>query len=88
MKTETLIQDLAILTATAGSAGIIAHYIRIPLLLGYLLSGILLGPHCSFFPSIQDTGTIKELSELGVVLLMFYIGLEFDLRKLSKAMGP
>jgi CPA2 family monovalent cation:H+ antiporter-2 len=88
METETLIQDLAILTATAGTAGIVAHYMRIPLLLGYLLSGILLGPHCSFFPSIQDTGTIKELSELGVVLLMFYIGLEFDLRKLSKAMGP
>ncbi|MDR0444994.1 MAG: cation:proton antiporter, partial [Puniceicoccales bacterium] len=88
MEEGTLIQDLATLIATAGTAGIIAHYIRIPLLLSYILSGILLGPHCPFFPSIQDTGTIKELSELGVVLLMFYIGLEFDLRKLSKAIGP
>jgi CPA2 family monovalent cation:H+ antiporter-2 len=88
MEEITLIQDLAILTATAGTAGIVAHYLRIPLLLSYILSGMLIGPHCPFFPSIRDTGTIKELSELGVVLLMFYIGLEFNLEKLSRAIGP
>tara|TARA_B100001248_G_scaffold262589_1_gene259753 strand:- start:52965 stop:55271 length:2307 start_codon:yes stop_codon:yes gene_type:complete len=88
MEQITLISDLAKVTICAGTVAILFYYIRLPLMLGYLISGLVVGPHLFSWGSVLNQEIIKDLSELGVIFLMFYIGLEFDLKKLQKMFGP
>jgi len=83
-----ILHDLAIVIICAGIVTFIFRLLKLPLLLGYLISGLLVGPN--FLPQspIHDLEAIRSLSELGVIFLMFYIGLEFDLAKLKRIMGP
>ena len=83
-----LIRDFAILIGTAGVAGFIFHFLRLPLLLGYILSGLIIGPHLFFSQYIQNYEILQQFGDLGVIFLMFYIGLEFDLDKLRRTLGP
>lgn len=76
------IQDLAVIMSIAGITTILCHRLRQPVVLGYILAGVLIGPHTPPQPLITDEHTIKTLSELGVVFLLFSLGLEFSLRKL------
>lgn len=76
------IQDLAILMLVAGVVTIVFHRLKQPVVLGYIAAGFLIGPHTPPFGLIHDEDTIKTLAELGVVFLMFCLGLEFSLRKL------
>lgn len=82
-----IINDLAIVTVTAAVVTIVFRALNISVLLGYLIAGLIVGPHTST-PWVKNIHTINELSELGVAFLMFYIGLEFDLNKLQRIMGP
>ncbi|GAB3041180.1 cation:proton antiporter [Oleiagrimonas citrea] len=75
------IRDLAIVMLVAGAATLIFHRLRQPALLGYILVGVLIGPHTPG-PLVADPRTINDISNLGVVLLMFTLGLEFSVRKL------
>jgi CPA2 family monovalent cation:H+ antiporter-2 len=84
----SLLQDLAIVLFACGVFAIIFHYLRLPLLLGYIIAGFLVGPNFKLVPTVGDVGTIHHLSELGVIFLMFFIGLEFDLLKLKKLFIP
>ena len=77
------IQDLAVIMLIAGIVSIVFHHFRQPVVLGYILAGVIIGPHTPPFELIQDDRTIKIVSELGVVFLMFSLGLEFNLKKLS-----
>ncbi len=77
------IQDLAVIMLIAGVVTIVFHYFRQPVVLGYILAGVIIGPHTPPFELIQDDRTIKIVAELGVVFLMFSLGLEFNLKKLS-----
>ena len=79
-----LLQDLAVVMIVAGVVTIIFHRLKQPVVLGYILAGVIIGPHTPPFPLIEDDETIKTLSELGVILLMFSLGLEFNLRKLKQ----
>ncbi|MDR0590821.1 MAG: cation:proton antiporter [Puniceicoccales bacterium] len=88
MEDGGLIRDFAILIATAGIAGFIFHLLRLPLLLGYILSGLVIGPHLFFSQYIQNYDILHQFGELGVIFLMFYIGLEFNLDKLRRTLGP
>jgi CPA2 family monovalent cation:H+ antiporter-2 len=76
------LQDLAVVMVVAGLVTVIFHRFKQPVVLGYILAGVIIGPHTPPFPLIQDEAAIKTLSDLGVVLLMFALGLEFSLRKL------
>ena len=89
-ETSTLIKDLAILIVAAGVVTLIFHLLRLPLLIGYLVAGFLVGPHFPLFGAgfIENSHIINQLSELGVVFLMFYMGMEFDLRKLKVVFTP
>ncbi|MDR1458257.1 MAG: cation:proton antiporter [Puniceicoccales bacterium] len=87
MEEGSLIKDLAIVVASAGTVGMLFHFLRLPLLLGYIVSGFIIGPHFLSTPFVTDAYTIKQLSELGVIFLMFYVGVEFDLEKLKRAAG-
>ncbi|MDR3144409.1 MAG: cation:proton antiporter [Puniceicoccales bacterium] len=83
----TLLQDLAVVCIASGIFALIFHCLKLPLLLGYMVGGFVIGPH--FFSTwIHGEQSIVQLSELGVIFLMFYIGLEFDLMKLRKIFVP
>src|SRR5262249_15402462 len=58
-----------------------------PVVLGYILAGVIIGPHTPPSPLIHDEETINTLAHLGIVLLMFSLGLEFSLRKLRQVGG-
>lgn len=81
------IQDLAVIMLVAGVITVLFHRLRQPVVLGYILAGVIVGPHTPPFPLITDTATIGTLAELGVVFLLFSLGLEFNLRKLREV-GP
>src|SRR5687767_7755936 len=83
----TFLQDLAVVMIVAGLVTVIFHRLKQPVVLGYIIAGVIIGPHTPPFPLINDKQTIDTLSELGVILLMFSIGLEFSLRKLRQVGG-
>ena len=78
------LQDLAVVMIVAGLVTIICHRLKQPVVLGYIIAGVIIGPHTPPFPFIKDEESIQTLAELGVVFLMFSLGLEFSLRKLHK----
>lgn len=76
------LQDLAIVMTAAGLVTVLFHRLGQPVVLGYLLAGLIIGPHTPPAGLIRDEETIKTLAELGVVFLMFSLGLHFSLRRL------
>jgi CPA2 family monovalent cation:H+ antiporter-2 len=75
-------RDLLIVLATAIAGGMLARFLRLPVLLGYLAGGIAVGPFGLGF--VQDPDSISYLAEIGVVLLLFAIGLEFSIKELLR----
>ena len=84
MHAISFIQDLAVIMLVAGVVTILFHRLKQPVVLGYIVAGFIIGPHTPPFGLIHDEDTIKTLAELGVIFLMFCLGLEFGLRKLFK----
>jgi CPA2 family monovalent cation:H+ antiporter-2 len=78
------LQDLAVVMVAAALATLLCRQFRQPVVLGYLLAGVIIGPHTPPASLITDQGTIQTLAELGVVFLMFSLGMEFNLRKLKQ----
>lgn len=78
---DTLLRDLALVLAVATVMMLLIQRLRLPLHVGYLLAGILIGPSVPLH-LIGNEERIQTLSELGVILLLFSIGLEFSIRKL------
>ena len=79
MTGHVLIQTLALVVGTAAIVTLLFQRLRLPVVLGYLAAGMLVGPHTSVW-FVADAGTVTTLSELGVILLMFTIGLELSVR--------
>ena len=82
MHLPALITDLAVILLTAGVVTVIFKKINQPLILGYILSGFLIGPYLPYFFTAQDTASIETWSEIGIIVLMFCLGLEFSFKKL------
>jgi len=78
------LQDLAIVMSVAAFATILFRQFKQPVVLGYILAGLLIGPHTPPFGLIADEHNIETLAHLGVIFLMFSLGLEFSFRKLQK----
>lgn len=78
------IRDLAMVMLVAGATTIVFQRLHWPVLPGYILAGVLIGPHTPGM-LVADPRAIDDISNLGVVLLMFTLGLEFSLRKLRAA---
>lgn len=87
MHTVDFIQDLAVVMLVAGAVTVLFHRFKQPVVLGYIVAGVIIGPHTPPFSFVHDEGTIRTLAELGVVFLMFSLGLEFSLRKLARVGG-
>lgn len=83
MHLPPLIQDLAIILAIAGLAALLCQRLHQPVILGYLISGIIVGPYTPPFSFVTDIPGIQTWAELGIIFLMFSLGLEFSFRKLS-----
>lgn len=87
MEAGSIIRDLAVVLVCAAFVTVVFRALRLPVLLGYLLAGLLVGPNFLPHSPIKGLETIKDLSDLGVAFLMFYIGLEFDLKKIQRIFG-
>ncbi|MBK8163000.1 MAG: cation:proton antiporter [Gammaproteobacteria bacterium] len=84
MHTVNFIQDLAVIMLIAGVITVLFHRLKQPVVLGYILAGVIIGPHTPPFPLITEQATINMLAELGMIFLMFSLGLEFSLRRLRQ----
>lgn len=82
-----LIADLGLILAAAGTTTLLFKKIKQPLVLGYILAGVIVGPHLDFFPTITDYKSINIWGEIGVIFLLFSLGLEFSFKKLVKVGG-
>ena len=79
-----LVHDLAVILISAGVFTIISRALKQPLVLGYIVAGFLVGPHVGFFPGISSTEAVSEWSEIGIIFLLYALGLEFSFKKLLK----
>lgn len=79
-----LIQDLCIILVTAATVSILFKKLKQPVVLGYLIAGFLVGSHFAYLPSVKDTGNVTIWAEIGVIFLLFGLGLEFSFKKLTK----
>src|SRR4026208_1022852 len=79
-----LIQDLAVILGVAGLMSLIFQKIKQPVVLGYIVAGMIVGPYTPPFQLVTDISGIQTWAELGVIFLMFSLGLEFSFRKLAR----
>lgn len=79
-----LIQDLGFILIAAAIVSLLCKRFKQPVVLGYLIAGFLVGPHVTFVPTVKDTESIKVWAEIGVIFLLFGLGLEFSFKKLAQ----
>lgn len=79
-----IVSDLAMILLVAGITTILFKKLNQPLVLGYIVAGFITGPHFSFFPTVTDFSNIHTWSEIGIIFLMFSLGLEFSFNKLKQ----
>jgi CPA2 family monovalent cation:H+ antiporter-2 len=80
----TLVRDFAIIMAVGGGALALLSRFGQPPILGYLLAGVIIGPFTLPHPPVQDTETVRLLADLGLVLLLFAMGLEFGWKRIRQ----
>ncbi|NDW11532.1 sodium:proton antiporter [Bacteroides sp. 214] len=81
------ITDLAIILITAGIATIVFKWLKQPVVLGYILAGFIAGPHVTWLPTVTDMGNVEVWAEIGVIFLLFALGLEFSFKRLMAVGG-
>ncbi len=87
MHAFAFIQDLTVVILIAGVVTILFHRLHQPVVLGYILAGLIIGPHTPPFSLIHDEEIIRTLANLGIIFLLFDLGLHFSLRKLKEVGG-
>lgn len=83
----TLIADLALILLCAGVMTLLFKKLKQPLVLGYIVAGFLASPHMPFTPSVMDKANIQTWADIGVIFLLFALGLEFSFKKIVKVGG-
>src|SRR5712691_9960164 len=82
--TEHLLAAISVSTIAAAALALVARRVRQPLILGYIVGGALLGSHVGF-GVVRDEADIDLIAEIGLILLLFIIGLEVNVRKIAGA---
>ncbi|MFA7686865.1 MAG: cation:proton antiporter [Moheibacter sp.] len=82
-----LIQDLSLILGAAVITTLIFRKLKQPLVLGYIIAGLLVGPEIQFLPTVVDNASISTWASIGVIFLLFSLGLEFSFKKLMKVGG-
>ena len=85
---NTLLSDLALILIVAGIVTVIFKKLNQPVVLGYIVAGLLTGPYITFIPTVTDTQNVEFWGKIGVIFLLFGLGLEFNFKKLKKVGGP
>lgn len=85
MNSGFLLHDLAIIMTVAAVVLFLCHRLKQPSVIGYLLAGVIVGPYTSSFSLVSDTASIRSISQLGLIFIMFSLGLGFNLPRLRKA---
>ena len=84
MHLPPIIQDLALILIAAGAMSLLFKAIKQPVVLGYIIAGFLVGPNVTWLPSVADSESVKVWAEIGVIFLLFALGLEFSFKKLAR----
>ena len=79
-----LIEDLALILMVAGIVTLIFKRLKQPLVLGYIVAGFLVGPHMTYTASVADTDSVQLWADIGVMFLLFSLGLDFSFKKILK----
>lgn len=87
MHVPHLISDLALILGAAAVVTLLFKTIKQPVVLGYIIAGLLVGPHIKLFPTIVEMDSIRTWADIGVIFLLFGLGLEFSFRKLMAVGG-
>lgn len=82
-----LVEDLALILIAGAFTTLLFRKIKQPLILGYIIAGFLIGPYLKLTPTVVDTENIKTLAQIGVIFLLFSLGLEFSFKKLMRIGG-
>ena len=82
-----LIEDLALILFSAGVMTLLFKKLKQPLVLGYIVAGFLASPHLSYTPSVVDSENVHLWADIGVIFLLFALGLEFSFKKIVKVGG-
>lgn len=83
-----LISDLALILICAGLMTLVFKKLKQPLVLGYIVAGFLASPHMPYTPSVMESASMKVWADIGVIFLLFALGLEFSFKKIVKVGGP
>jgi len=84
---QSLIYDLALILTLAAGASIIFKLLKQPVVLGYIVAGFIASPHFSLLPSVGNEANIEFWAQIGIIVLLFSLGLEFSFKKLINAGG-
>lgn len=87
MQIESLITDLAFILLLGAVVTILFKWIKQPVVLGYILAGFLASPHFEYIPSVTTEENIDFWAEIGIIVLLFSLGLEFSFKKLKNSGG-
>jgi len=79
---DFLVQDFAVIMIVAAIMLIITHRLKQPMVIGYILAGMIIGPYTPPFSLIQNVNSLNTFAELGIIMLLFVIGTEFPIAKL------
>lgn len=86
-ETAPLISDLALILVIAGIVTLIFKKLNQPIILGYILSGFLTSPYFPLTPNVSDPANIETWAEIGIIFLLFAMGLDFSFKKLMRVGG-
>lgn len=86
MNEMAFLRDLAVVLTLAGVAALVCQWLKQPRVIGYILAGALITALSRYYPVLSDKASIRSLAELGIIFLMFSMGLDFNLRRL-RAVG-
>ena len=84
---NALLSDLALILMVAGVVTILFKKLKQPVVLGYIVAGVFAGPHISFLPTVAEVESVDFWGKIGVIFLLFGLGLEFNFKKLKKVGG-
>src|ERR671918_1448174 len=79
-----IIQDFSVIMIIASAMAFISYKLKQPLVIGYIIAGIIIGPHTPPFSLILNQDILNLFAEIGVILLLFVVGMEFPIEKLRK----
>lgn len=84
---DLLIVDLALILVAAGIMSLIFKKLNLPVVLAYIVAGFLISPNFTYLPTVVETADIHVWANIGIVFLMFGLGLEFSFKKLATVGG-